>query len=218
MGPVAPFTQGRNAATASSAHDKGVTRPCVSTFVGMGGRGRRSAPVRRGCTIRSDKRRGREFEMEAGEVGADGRMRIASVPRWMRARYAVLLSLSLMYFIAYIDRTNISVAAPFISKELGLDKAAARLHLLRLRLSLHRHADHGRLARRPFRAASHPVPSLRHLVGRHRPHRHGGRRDVARARAPSRRDRRGRRLSGRDPRHDLLVSAARARPRARGDA
>ena len=60
--------------------------------------------------------------MQAGEVGADGRMRIASVPRWMRARYAVLLSLSLMYFIAYIDRTNISVAGPFISKELGLDK------------------------------------------------------------------------------------------------
>ena len=79
-------------------------------------------------------------------------MRIAAVPRWKRARYAVLLSLSLMYFIAYIDRTNISVAGPFISKELGLDKAAARLHLLRLRLSLYRHADHGRLARRPLRA------------------------------------------------------------------
>jgi ACS family D-galactonate transporter-like MFS transporter len=61
--------------------------------------------------------------MEAGEVGADGRMRIATVPRWKRARYGVLLSLSLMYFIAYIDRTNISVAGPFISRELGLDKA-----------------------------------------------------------------------------------------------
>ena len=37
-------------------------------------------------------------------------------------RFAVLLSLSLMYFIAYIDRTNISVAAPLMEKELGLDK------------------------------------------------------------------------------------------------
>jgi hypothetical protein len=34
-----------------------------------------------------------------------------------RIRFAVLLPLSLMYFIAYIDRTNISVAAPLMSKE-----------------------------------------------------------------------------------------------------
>ncbi len=61
--------------------------------------------------------------MEAGEPHVDPRSGTAMVPRWMRARYAVLLSLSLMYFIAYIDRTNISVAGPFISKELGLDKA-----------------------------------------------------------------------------------------------
>ena len=60
--------------------------------------------------------------MEAGQSGADRGAWTRSVPRWKRARYAVLVSLSLMYFIAYIDRTNISVAGPFISKELGLDK------------------------------------------------------------------------------------------------
>ena len=61
--------------------------------------------------------------MEAGEQGADMRADLAPALKAARVRYAVLLSLSLMYFIAYIDRTNISVAAPFISKELGLDKA-----------------------------------------------------------------------------------------------
>ncbi|MBV9052799.1 MAG: MFS transporter [Hyphomicrobiales bacterium] len=60
--------------------------------------------------------------MVLGEQDVEGRPLVAPVPRWKRARYAVLLSLSLMYFIAYIDRTNISVAGPFISKELDLSK------------------------------------------------------------------------------------------------
>ena len=46
----------------------------------------------------------------------------APAPIYLRSRFAVLFLLSLMYFIAYIDRTNISVAAPLISKELGIDK------------------------------------------------------------------------------------------------
>jgi sugar phosphate permease len=41
---------------------------------------------------------------------------------YLRVRFAILLSLSLMYFIAYIDRTNISVAAPLMATELGLTK------------------------------------------------------------------------------------------------
>ncbi len=40
--------------------------------------------------------------------------------RFFKCRYAVLAVLCLMYFIAYIDRVNISVAAPFIRKEMGL--------------------------------------------------------------------------------------------------
>ena len=46
----------------------------------------------------------------------------APAPIYLRSRFAVLFLLSLMYFIAYIDRTNISVAAPVMGKELGLDK------------------------------------------------------------------------------------------------
>jgi sugar phosphate permease len=40
--------------------------------------------------------------------------------RGLKIRHAVLFVLCLMYFIAYIDRVNISVAAPALRKELGL--------------------------------------------------------------------------------------------------
>ena len=48
-------------------------------------------------------------------------MRVAALApvRW-RVRHIVLFVLCLMYFIAYIDRVNISVAGPIIRKELGL--------------------------------------------------------------------------------------------------
>jgi ACS family D-galactonate transporter-like MFS transporter len=38
----------------------------------------------------------------------------------LRVRHAVLLVLCAMYFIAYVDRVNLSVAAPLARKELGL--------------------------------------------------------------------------------------------------
>jgi ACS family D-galactonate transporter-like MFS transporter len=37
-----------------------------------------------------------------------------------RIRYRILLVLCAMYFIAYVDRVNVSVAAPLVRKELGL--------------------------------------------------------------------------------------------------
>src|SRR6202158_203580 len=37
-------------------------------------------------------------------------------------RWYVLILISLMYLITYLDRVNISVAAPVISKEFGFDK------------------------------------------------------------------------------------------------
>ena len=40
-----------------------------------------------------------------------------SYGRW----YILGLTISLMYFITYIDRVNISTAAPEISKEFGFD-------------------------------------------------------------------------------------------------
>src|SRR5580704_2570249 len=39
-----------------------------------------------------------------------------------RRRYWVIFLLSLMYLITYMDRTNLSIAAPLISKEFHFDK------------------------------------------------------------------------------------------------
>jgi sugar phosphate permease len=40
--------------------------------------------------------------------------------RAIRLRYLILLALCAMYFIAYVDRVNIAVAAPLVRKEFGL--------------------------------------------------------------------------------------------------
>jgi sugar phosphate permease len=37
-------------------------------------------------------------------------------------RWCILVLISLMYLITYLDRVNISTAAPVISKEFGFDK------------------------------------------------------------------------------------------------
>jgi D-galactonate transporter len=42
--------------------------------------------------------------------------------RGSRGRWYILVLISLMYLITYLDRVNISVAAPVISKEFGFDK------------------------------------------------------------------------------------------------
>src|SRR5690348_18321778 len=39
-----------------------------------------------------------------------------------KSRWYVLFLISLMYLITYLDRVNISTAAPVISKEFGFDK------------------------------------------------------------------------------------------------
>jgi sugar phosphate permease len=44
------------------------------------------------------------------------------IPRLVRVRYGILLVLCAMYFITYIDRTNISVAGTTIARELHLSK------------------------------------------------------------------------------------------------
>src|SRR3954469_4877429 len=53
---------------------------------------------------------------------AANRPEVAPAWRYLRVRYGILTLLCLMYFIAYIDRVNISVAAPLMSKELSLSK------------------------------------------------------------------------------------------------
>lgn len=40
--------------------------------------------------------------------------------KYLKVRYKILFVLCLMYFIAYIDRVNISIAAPLLKKEMGL--------------------------------------------------------------------------------------------------
>src|ERR1700693_6283137 len=45
-------------------------------------------------------------------------------PKPTATRWLVLLLLSFMYLITYMDRSNISVAAPAIAKEFGLSKTA----------------------------------------------------------------------------------------------
>src|ERR1700738_1122095 len=42
-------------------------------------------------------------------------------------RWMVLFLISLMYLLTYMDRSNISVAAPAITKEFGLSKTAMGL-------------------------------------------------------------------------------------------
>ena len=53
---------------------------------------------------------------------ADKRMADAAPARASRGRWYVLLLISVMYLITYLDRVNISTAAPMISKEFGFDK------------------------------------------------------------------------------------------------
>src|SRR5271154_5680444 len=42
--------------------------------------------------------------------------------RMTRGRWYILLLISVMYLITYLDRVNISTAAPVISKEFGFDR------------------------------------------------------------------------------------------------
>ena len=44
---------------------------------------------------------------------------VASIPS--KGRWYILLLISVMYLITYLDRVNISTAAPLISKEFGFD-------------------------------------------------------------------------------------------------
>ena len=68
-----------------------------------------------------------------------------------RQRWFVLFLIALMYFFSYLDRVNISAAAPVISREFGFKQDHDGLHLQRLRLELRAVPDSGRLAGRPVR-------------------------------------------------------------------
>src|SRR5712664_4464320 len=62
--------------------------------------------------------------MSADITAADISTRAASEVKRTHFRWYVLVLISLMYMITYMDRSNISVAAPAIAKEFGLSKTA----------------------------------------------------------------------------------------------
>lgn len=51
-----------------------------------------------------------------------GKRIMEQIARRSRGRWYILVLISLMYLITYLDRVNISTAAPIISKEFGFDK------------------------------------------------------------------------------------------------
>ena len=57
------------------------------------------------------------------DLKPDARMDDAA-PSPTKVRWVVLFLISLMYLLTYMDRSNISVAAPAIAKEFGLSKTA----------------------------------------------------------------------------------------------
>jgi sugar phosphate permease len=46
--------------------------------------------------------------------------RHGNMQRFLKVRYLILGLMCLMYFIAYVDRVNISVAGPLLKDEMGL--------------------------------------------------------------------------------------------------
>ena len=71
----------------------------------------------------------------------------------VKVRHVMLFVLCLMYFIAYIDRVNISVAGADHAQGARADADRARADLLGVRLSLRGDADRRRLAGRSVRPA-----------------------------------------------------------------
>ena len=72
--------------------------------------------------------------------------------RRTHVRWYVLLLISLMYMITYMDRSNISIAAPAIAKEFGFSKRKSRWFSAR---------SPGPMRRVRFPAAGSPIISGR---------------------------------------------------------
>ena len=84
-----------------------------------------------------------------------------------RKRFFIMVLLFITVVINYLDRSNLSIAAPAMTSELGIDPIARRADLLRVRLDVRRHADPRRLAGRS-RAAAHSVQRrIAAVVDRH---------------------------------------------------
>jgi len=64
----------------------------------------------------------REHSADRGHLDKEGKRNMEQITRRSMGRWYVLVLISLMYLITYLDRVNISTAAPVISKEFGFDK------------------------------------------------------------------------------------------------
>src|SRR5260370_6596359 len=80
------------------------------------------------CTApRSRAKPGRWLEMSTGDPAEDAVLIDAAAPprsAWNSVPNQVLLLLCLMYMLFYVDRVNISTAAPLIKSDLGLSNTA----------------------------------------------------------------------------------------------
>src|SRR5262245_38374729 len=64
----------------------------------------------------------RDGEQPAYAAASPYDPRCSSGPRPTKSRYRVIALLCAMYLITYMDRTNLSIIAPLISKEFSFDK------------------------------------------------------------------------------------------------
>ena len=131
--------------------------------------------------------------------------------RRSKGRWYILVLISLMYLITYLDRVNISTAAPVISKEFGFDKITMGVIFSAFVWAYALFQVPGGWISDRFGAAQGPHGYCRLLVGHDGGDGSGHRRDLVHRASLSVRRRRRRRLSRRDARHAALVSEARAR-------
>ena len=125
-----------------------------------------------------------------------------------RGRWYILLLISVMYLITYLDRVNISTAAPLISKEFGFDKITMGVIFSAFVWAYALFQVPGGWLSDRF-GARRRAGRRRHLLVDHdRRHRRGLQRHLVHRRSLPVRRRRSRRFSRRNARDAALVSAA----------
>ena len=88
--------------------------------------------------------------------------------RTNRRWFPMLALVAVATMVNYLDRTVLGIAAPYLTKELGLTAAAHGHRLLRLLVELRAAADSRRHLPRPVRHAHHLFARADALVGLHR--------------------------------------------------
>ena len=127
-----------------------------------------------------------------------------------KMRWTMIVLCFLATTINYVDRATMSVAAPFMQRELGLTPATMGFLLGRFLLDLRRDAATGRMARGSARPALHLRVCRVVVVALHGTDLSRERRRSHLRVAPRPRDRRSRQLSGQRRRRGALVSTRRA--------